>query len=61
LASIDNNQLVQAVNQALFRGQIDNNVQGVLLTAAQKSTSTATAVRSVLYSAAASPQYQIQQ
>ena len=61
LASIDNNQLVAAVNQALFRGQMDNNMQSVLLTAAQNSTTAATRVRSVLYAAAASPQYQVQQ
>ena len=61
LANISTAQLVQAVNQALFRGQADNNLLGVLSTAAQNSTTAATKVRSVLYAAAASPQFQVQQ
>jgi len=52
--------LVEAINQALFRGEMDSGVRGVLTTAANASTSTATRVRSVLYAAAASPQYQVQ-
>ena len=53
--------LVEAINQALFRGQMDDNVRSILTTAASASTSLSARVRSALYAAAASPQYQIQQ
>jgi len=52
--------LVEAVNQALFRGEMDSNVRAALVTAAAGSTSMASRVRSALYAAAASPQYQVQ-
>jgi uncharacterized protein (TIGR03437 family) len=53
--------LVEAVNQAFFRGEIDPNVQTVLLTAANASTNPSSRVRSVLYAAASSPQFQVKQ
>jgi hypothetical protein len=53
--------LVEALNQALFRGEMEPNVRALLTTAAGASTSPASRVRSALYAAAASPQYQIQQ
>jgi len=52
--------LVEALNQALFRGEMDANVRGLLTTAASASTSLASRVRSALYAAAAAPQYQIE-
>jgi uncharacterized protein (DUF1800 family) len=52
--------LVEAINQALYRGEMDSSVRGVLLAAASASTSPAARVRSVLYAAAAAPQYQVQ-
>jgi hypothetical protein len=52
--------LVEALNQALFRGEMDSNVRALLTTAASASTSLAARVRSALYAAAASPQYQIE-
>jgi uncharacterized protein (DUF1800 family) len=52
--------LVEALNQALFRGEMDANVRGLLTTAASGSTSTAARVRSALYAAAAAPQYEIE-
>jgi uncharacterized protein (TIGR03437 family) len=52
--------LVEALNQALFRGEMDANVRGLLTTAASQSTSTALRVRSALYAAAAAPQYEIE-
>ena len=63
LTDIANNpaNLVEAMNQAFFRGEIDPNVQTALLTAANASTNTTSRVRSVLYAAAASPQYQVKQ
>jgi uncharacterized protein (DUF1800 family) len=53
--------LVEAINQALFRGEMGDDVQSVLTTAASASNSLSARVRSALYAAAASPQYQIQQ
>ena len=53
--------LVEAINQALFRGEMDANVRAILTIAASASTSLSARVRSALYAAAASPQYQIQQ
>ena len=53
--------LVEALNQALFRGEMDSNVRTLLTTAASASTSVAARVKSALYAAAASPQYQIHQ
>ena len=63
LTDLANNpsDLVEAINQALFRGQMDSNVRAILITAASASTSMASRVRSALYAAAASPQYQVQQ
>jgi uncharacterized protein (DUF1800 family) len=52
--------LVEALNQALFRGEMDSNVRAVLVTAASGSTSLAARVRSALYAAAAAPQYQVE-
>jgi uncharacterized protein (DUF1800 family)/cold shock CspA family protein len=52
--------LVEALNQALFRGEMDSGVRGLLVTAASASTSTAARVRSALYAAAAAPQYEVQ-
>ncbi len=51
--------LVEAINQALFRGEMDSQVRDVLTTAAGGSTSLLSRVRSALYAAAASPQYQV--
>ena len=53
--------LVEAINQALFRGEMDDNVRSILTTAASASNSLSARVRSTLYAAAASPQYQVQQ
>ena len=52
--------LVEALNQALFRGEMDSNVRGLLIAAASGSTSLAARVRSALYAAAAAPQYEIE-
>jgi hypothetical protein len=52
--------LVEALNQALFRGEMDANVRGLLITAASASTSPASRVRSALYAAAAAPQYEVE-
>jgi uncharacterized protein (DUF1800 family) len=52
--------LVEALNQALYRGEMDASVRGLLTTAASASTSTAARVRSALYAAAAAPQYEIE-
>jgi uncharacterized protein (TIGR03437 family) len=52
--------LVEALNQALFRGEMDSSVRGLLTTAASTSTSLASRVRSALYAAAAAPQYEVQ-
>lgn len=53
--------LVEAVNQALFRGEMDSGMRAALTSAANASTNLTTRVRSVLYAAAASPQYQVKQ
>jgi uncharacterized protein (TIGR03437 family) len=53
--------LVEAINQALFRGEMDGNVRSILTTAASASNTLSARVRSALYAAAASPQYQVQQ
>jgi alkylhydroperoxidase/carboxymuconolactone decarboxylase family protein YurZ len=52
--------LVEALNQALFRGEMDASVRGLLTTAASASTSLASRVRSALYAAAAAPQRAVQ-
>ena len=52
--------LVEALNQALFRGEMDSNVRGILVTAAGGSSSMASRVRSALYAAAAAPQYEVE-
>lgn len=63
LTDLANNppDLVEALNQALFRGQIDSGVQQALLTAANGSTSPSARVRSALYAAAAAPQFEVEQ
>ena len=53
--------LVEALNQALFRGEMTPDVQSILFTAASASTSPAARVRSALYAAAAAPQIEVQQ
>jgi uncharacterized protein (DUF1800 family) len=53
--------LVEAISQALFRGQMDSGMRGILTTAAGTSTNMTSRVRSALYAAAASPQFQVQQ
>jgi uncharacterized protein (DUF1800 family) len=61
LTDLSNNpaDLVEALNQALFRGEMDSNVRSILVTAAGGSTNLASRVRSALYAAAASPQYEV--
>ena len=63
LTDLANNpaDLVEALNQALYRGEMDPAVHDALLTAASASTSPAARVRSALYAAAAAPQYQVVQ
>ena len=63
LADVANNpaDLVEAISQAFFGGQMDSNMRGILTTAAGVSTNMTSRVRSALYAAAASPQYQVQQ
>jgi len=53
--------LVEAINQALFRGEMDSGVRSALTTAANATTNTTNRVRSTFYAAAASPQYQVKQ
>jgi uncharacterized protein (DUF1800 family) len=55
------NDLVEALNQALFRGEMGSDVRAILVTAASGSTNLTSRVRSALYAAAASPQYEVQQ
>jgi hypothetical protein len=52
---------VEAINQALFRGQMTSDVRGILTTAASTSTNLTSRVHSAFYAAAASPQYAVQQ
>jgi len=52
--------LVEALNQALYRGEMDPNVRALLTTAGSASTTLSSRVRSALYAAAAAPQYEIQ-
>ena len=52
--------LVEAIDQALYRGEMDSSVKSILTTAATGSTSTLSRVRSALYAAAAAPQYQVE-
>ena len=52
--------LVEALNQALFRGEMDANVRGLLTTAASTSSNPASRVTSALYAAAAAPQYEVE-
>jgi uncharacterized protein (DUF1800 family) len=54
-------QLLQAINQGLYRGEMTSDAQSIILAAAKASTSAAANVRSALYAAAAAPQYQVQQ
>jgi hypothetical protein len=51
--------LVEAINQALYRGEMDANTRTALLAAASASTNTGSRVRSALYAAAAAPQYEV--
>jgi acetylglutamate kinase len=53
--------LVEALNQALYRGEMDPDVRSALTTAASTSSSVSSRVRSALYAAAAAPQVEIQQ
>jgi uncharacterized protein (TIGR03437 family) len=55
------NDLVEAINQALFRGEMDSSVRAILVTAASASTNLTSRVHSALYAAAASPQVAVQQ
>jgi uncharacterized protein (DUF1800 family) len=55
------NDLVEAINQALFRGEMDSGVRAILVTAASASTNLTSRVHSALYAAAASPQFAVQQ
>jgi uncharacterized protein (DUF1800 family) len=52
--------LVEALNQALFRGEMDANLRSILLAAASASTNPASRVTSALYAAAAAPQHEVQ-
>jgi hypothetical protein len=52
--------LVEALNQALFRGEMDSSMRGLLTTAASTPASLASRVRSALYAAAAAPQRAVQ-
>jgi uncharacterized protein (TIGR03437 family) len=52
--------LVEALNQALFRGEMDTNVRSLLTQAASASTSLPARVTSALYAAAAAPQYEVE-
>jgi uncharacterized protein (DUF1800 family) len=61
VVSANPNELVEAINQALYRGLMDSNVRAILLAAAKGSTSSLANVRSAFYAAAAAPQYQVQQ
>jgi uncharacterized protein (DUF1800 family) len=63
LAAVDPNQLVEAINMALYRGEMTSSDSkwGIILAAAKGSTSTAANVRSAVYAAAAAPQFQVQQ
>jgi uncharacterized protein (DUF1800 family) len=61
LATADPNQLVNAINLALLRGEMSSTEQGILLAAAKGSTSASSNVRSAVYAAAAAPQYEVQQ
>ena len=63
LVDLANNppDLVEAINQALFRGQMDSNVRAILTTAASTSATPTSRVHSALYAAAASPLYAVQQ
>jgi uncharacterized protein (DUF1800 family) len=51
--------LVEALNQALFRGNMDGGMRSLLTTAAGASTNTASRVLSALYAAAAAPQNEV--
>jgi uncharacterized protein (TIGR03437 family) len=63
LTDLANNppDLVEALNQALFRGEMTDAERSILLTAASSSTSNSARVRSALYAAAAAPQIEVQQ
>jgi uncharacterized protein (DUF1800 family) len=61
LVTADPNQLVNAINIGLYRGELSPNEASIILAAAKGSTNAAANVRSALYAAAAAPQYQVQQ
>ena len=61
LVTADPNQLVNAINFGLYRGEMTPNEASIILAAAKGSTSATANVRSALYAAAAAPQYQVQQ
>jgi uncharacterized protein (DUF1800 family) len=52
--------LVEAIDQALYRGEMDSSEKSILTAAASGSTNTLSRVRSALYAAAAAPQYQVE-
>jgi uncharacterized protein (DUF1800 family) len=52
--------LVEALNQALYRGEMDSGMRSLLIQAASGSTNLASRVTSALYAAAAAPQYEIE-
>jgi len=53
-------QLVQAINQALYRGEMLPEEQAAVMGAAALSKTALTSVRDAVYAAAAAPQYRIQ-
>jgi hypothetical protein len=60
--AVNPSDLVEALNQALFRGELnsDPDLRGLLTTAASTSTNPVSRVASALYAAVAAPQYQVQ-
>jgi uncharacterized protein (DUF1800 family) len=61
LVAADPNQLVEAINQGLYRGEMTVDEKSIIFAAATGSTSSLARVRSAVYAAAAAPQYQVQQ
>ncbi len=61
VATADPNQLVEAINQALYRGEMTTDAKAIILAAAKGSTGVPANTRSAVYAAAAAPQYQVQQ
>ncbi len=54
------NPLLDAINQALYRGQMSAQEKSAILAATTGLTSSSSIVRNALYVAAAAPQYQVQ-